>query len=196
MLRLAEIHSNLLRAPLTAAERLEHLDECQLLEKQLRLKLEHGGDRKSKDFSSGNFCPLKSPILSDEEAEKIGMSDRTIRNAARFCKRLSAEGRNRIKGTAVENCYEDLFAIAGIGDIQKRTAARSRTPRSPRPPCMKRSVAQDLPRIWNAIPRRRPSGRRTSCSESFSMPGTLRWSGFFVKSQIESPTSSKFCPRW
>ena len=66
--------------------------------------------------------------------------------AIRFCKRLSAEERNRLKGTSVENCDKDLFAIADIGDIQKRTAARSRTPRSPRPPCMKRSVAQDLPR--------------------------------------------------
>ena len=121
-LRLAEIHSNLLRAPLTAVERLEHLTECQLLEKQLGLKLEHGGDRKSKDFSSGQNGNLKSPILSEAEVEEIGMSDRSKARATRFCKLLSAEERNRIKGTSVQNCHKDLFAIAGIGDIQQRTA--------------------------------------------------------------------------
>ena len=195
MRRLAEIEANLPRAPLTAAERLEHLDERLLLQKQMLLKLEHGGDRRSKDFSSGKNCHLKSPILS--EAEEIGMSDRTIRNAARFCKRLSAEERNRIKGTAVENCYKDLFAIA---DIEKRTAARSRTPKNPRPPCMKRSIAQDLCSLWNAISRRRPIRRsirrQTSCSGPFSTQGTMRWIGFCVRSEPSSPNSSKFCPRW
>ena len=32
--------------------------------------------------------------------------------AIRFCKRLSAEERNRLKGTAVANRDKDLFAIA------------------------------------------------------------------------------------
>ena len=50
MRRLAEIDANLLRSPLTRLERLEHLAERELLEKQLRLKLEHGGDRKSSRF--------------------------------------------------------------------------------------------------------------------------------------------------
>ena len=45
--------------------------------------------------------------------------------AIRFCKRLSAEERNRLKGTAVENCDKDLFAIADIGDIQQRTSVIS-----------------------------------------------------------------------
>ena len=196
--RLAEIEANLLNSPLTAAERLEHLAERLLLQKQMRLKPGHGGDRRSKDFQVGKNFQLENPILS--EAEKIGMSDRTIRNATCFCKRLSVEERNRLKGTAVENRYKDLFAIAGISDIQQRTAARSWMPRSPCLPCMRRSIARDLCSLRNAISRRRPIRRsirrQTSCSGPFSMPGTLRWSGFFVKSQIESPTSSKFCPRW
>ena len=129
--RLAEIESNLLRAPLTAAERLEHLAERRILEEHLGFKHGHGGDRKSKDFqvandgnlkSSGKNFQLENRILSDAQAEEIGISDRTIRNAARFCKRLSAEERNRIKGTAVQNRYKDLFAIAAIADIQQRTA--------------------------------------------------------------------------
>ena len=121
--RLAEIEANLLNSPLTAAERLEHLAERLLLQKQMRLKPGHGGDRRSKDFQVGKNFQLENPILS--EAEKIGMSDRTIRNATCFCKRLSAEERNRLKGTAVENRYKDLFAIAGISDIQQRTAVIS-----------------------------------------------------------------------
>ena len=120
--RLAEIESNLLRAPLTSAERLEHLAERRILEEQLRLKRGHGGDRKSKDFQVGKNFQLENRILSDAQAEEIGIGDRTIRNAIRFCKLLSAEERNRIKGTAVQNRYKDLFAIAAIADIQQRTA--------------------------------------------------------------------------
>ena len=45
--------------------------------------------------------------------------------AFRLCKLLSAEERNRLKGTAVENCDKDLFAIADIGDIQQRTSVIS-----------------------------------------------------------------------
>ena len=120
--------------------------------------------------------------------------------ATRFCKRLSAEERNRLKGTPVENCDKDLFAIADIADIQKRTAARSRTPKDPRPLCMRRSIARELCSLRNAISRRRPIRRsirrHTSCSGPFSVPGTMRWSGFCVRSQIGSSTSSKFCPRW
>ena len=104
MRRLAEIDANLLRSPLTRLERLEHLAERELLEKQMRLKLEHGG------------------ALAEAEAEKIGMSARSKRRASRFHKRLSAEERSRLKGTAVANRDKDLFALANIGDIQQRTA--------------------------------------------------------------------------
>ena len=115
------------------------------------------------------------------------MSYRSKARATRFCKLLSAEERNRIKGTAVQNRYKDLFAIAAIADIQQRTAARSRTPRSPRPPCMKRSIAQDLCSLRNAIPRKRPSGRQNSCSGPFSGPVPVRWSGFCLRSQSMEP---------
>ena len=146
-------------------------------------------------FSSWTFYgQLENPSSFDARSEKTGRSDRSKRRSARLCKLLSAEERNRLKGTAVENCDKDLFAIASIGDIQKRTAARFRTPKNPRPPCMKRSVAQDLRRSRNAIPRRRPVrssiGGQTSCTGPFSMQATARWSGFCVRSEPSSPTSS------
>ena len=149
MHRLAEIEANLLNSPLARLERLEHQVERKRLCDEIYGTTKRGGDRRSERFQSDNVVTLKSPLLSDAHAESIGMGKRSMYRAIRFCKRLSAEERNRLKGTSVENCDKDLFAIADIGDIQKRTAARSRTPKDPRPPCMKRSVAQDLPRSRN-----------------------------------------------
>ena len=120
--RLSEIDVNLVHSPLTRLERLEHMAEREPLEKQMCAKLEHGGDRKSKNFQVGKNFHLKSPILSEAEAEKIGMSGRSKRRASRFCKLLSVEERTCLKETAVERCNKDLFALADIGDIQKRTA--------------------------------------------------------------------------
>ena len=194
MRRLAEIEANLLRSPLDRLETHEHRTERRRLRDEIYGPTKRGGDRRSERFQNERGFALKSPILSEGGIESI--ERRSEQLSIRLCKLLSAEERSRLKGTAVANRDKDLFAIASIGNIQQRTAARSRTPRSPRPPCTRRSIVQDLPRIWNAIPRRRPSGRRTSCSESFSGPVPMRWSGFCVRSQIGSSTSSKFCPRW
>ena len=118
--RLAEIEANLLNSPLTRLETHEHEVERERLLKILCLKLKHGGDRKSKDFSSGQNGQLENP--SDGRDKKAGRSDRSKRRSTRLCKLLSVEERSRLKGTAVENCDKDLFAIAAIADIQQRTA--------------------------------------------------------------------------
>ena len=122
MRRLAEIEANLLRSPLNRLERLEHQVERKRLCDEIYGTTKRGGDRRSERFQSDNVVTLKSPLLSDAHAESIGMGKRSMYRAIRFCKRLSAEERNRLKGTSVENCDKDLFAIADIGDIQQRTA--------------------------------------------------------------------------
>ena len=125
-------------------------------------------------------------------SESYGSTGRALS----FCALVSKKERARLKGTAVERCDRDLFAIAGIGDIRKRTAARFRTPKNPRPRCMRRSVAQDLHRLWKAISRRSSSRAQIACSiPSFTERGAL-WSGFCIRSQTSSLNSSKFCPRW
>ena len=189
MRRLAEIEANLLNSPLNRLERLEHQVERKRLCDEIYGTTKRGGDRRSERFQSDNVVTLKSPLLSDAHAESIGMGKRSMYRAIRFCKRLSAEERNRLKGTSVENCDKDLFAIADIGDIQQRTAARSRTPKSPRPPCTRRSIAQDLPRIWNPISRGSSSGAQIACSIPSFTEGRALGSGFYVKSQPMSPTS-------
>ena len=72
--------------------------------------------------------------------ESCGSIGRTIS----FCKLLSAEERNRLKGTAVEECDKDLFAIADMGNTKERAAMISAisNPDNPAPPCKKRKNAQ------------------------------------------------------
>ena len=54
-------------------------------------------------------------------SESYGSTGRALS----FCALVSKKERARLKGTSVENCDKDLFAIAGIGDIRKRTAVIS-----------------------------------------------------------------------
>ena len=82
-------------------------------------------DRRSERFQNERGFALKSPILSEGEIESIETGRRSEQLSIRLCKLLSAEERSRLKGTAVENRDKDLFAIAGIGDIQQRTAVIS-----------------------------------------------------------------------
>ena len=118
--RLAEIEANLLNSPLTRLETHEHEVERERLLEVMYGKPARGGDRRSKDFQVGQNSQLENP--SDGRAKRAGRSDRSKRRSIHLCKLLSAEERSRLKGTAVANCDKDLFAIAGIGDIQQRTA--------------------------------------------------------------------------
>ena len=63
-----------------------------------------------------------SPAAQTESTEARKRSER---RSVRLCKRLSAEECDRLEGTAVESCDKDLFAIAGIRDIRKRTSVIS-----------------------------------------------------------------------
>ena len=183
-----------MRSSLTRLQVHWHEAEARHLRDAIYGPTKRGGDR-GNHCTAGKVAKRHGDVLPESDspaaqAKSTEARKRSERRSVRLCKLLSAQECDRLEGMAVERCDKDLFAIAGIGDIRKRTAARSRTPRSPRPPCMKRSVAQDLPRIWNPISRGRPSRRRTSCSESFSGPVPMGWSGFCVRSRPMSPNSS------
>ena len=189
-----------MRSPLTRLQIHRHEAERRHLRDVIYGPTKRGGDR-GKQYTGGKVAKRHGDVLPESDSlaaqtESTEARKRSVQHSVHLCKLLSAEECDRLDGTSVEDCDKDLFAIAGIGDIQQRTTARSRTSRSPRPPCMRRSIAQDLRRSRNAIPRRRPIGRRTSCSELFSRPVPICWSGFCVGSEPSSPNSSKFCPRW
>ena len=120
--RLAEIEANLPNSPPTRLETHEHEVERERLLEMMCGKPARGGDRRSKDFQVGHSIQLENPSSFDARSEKTGRSDRSKRRSARLCKLLSAEERNRLKGTAVENCDTDLFAIAGMGNTKNREA--------------------------------------------------------------------------
>ena len=114
--RLAEIEANLLNSPLTRLERLEHQVERKRLCDEIYGTTKRGGDRRSERFQSDNVVTLKSPMLSEGEIESIGMGKRSMYRAIRFCKRLSAEERNRLKGTVVRK----LDFVDIMTDVVKR----------------------------------------------------------------------------
>ena len=198
--RLAEIEANLVRSPLTRLQIHRHEAEARHLRDAIYGPTKRGGDR-GNQYTGGKVANGHGDRLPESDslaarAESTEARKRSERRSVRLCKLLSAEECDRLEGTAVERCDRDLFAIAGIGDIRKRTAARFRTPKNPRPRCMRRSVAQDLHRLWKAISRRSSSRAQIACSiPSFTERGAL-WSGFCIRSQTSSPNSLKFCPRW
>ena len=189
-----------MRSPLTRLQVHRHEAEAWHLRDAIYGPTKRGGDR-GNQCTAGKVAKRHGDVLPESDspaaqAESTEARKRSVQRSVRLCKLLSAEECDRLEGTVVENCDKDLFAIAGIGDIRKRTAARSRTPKNPRPRCMRRSIAQDLHRLWKAISRRSSSRAQIACSiPSFTERGAL-WSGFCIRSQTSSPNSSKFCPRW
>ena len=185
-----------MRSPLTRLQVHRHEAEAWHLRDAIYGPTKRGGDR-GNQCTAGKVAKRHGDVLPESDspaaqAESTEARKRSVQRSVRLCKLLSAQECDRLEGTAVENCDKDLFAIAGIGDLQQRTAvisARSWTPRSPRSPCMKRSIAQDLPRTWNPISRGSSSGAQIACSIPFFTEGRALWSGFYVRSQPMSPTS-------
>ena len=127
--RLAEIEANLVRSSLTRLQIHRHEAEARHLRDAIYGPTKRGGDR-GNQYTGGKVANGHGDILPESDslaaqAESTEARKRSVQRSVRFCKLLSAEECDRLNGTAVENCDKDLFAIAGIGDIQKRMAVIS-----------------------------------------------------------------------
>ena len=124
--RLAEIEANLVRSPLTRLQVHWHEAEARHLRDAIYGPTKRGGDR-GNQYTAGKVAKRHGDVLPESDspaaqAESTEARKRSVQRSVRLCKLLSAQECDRLEGTAVENCDKDLFAIAGIRDIRKRTA--------------------------------------------------------------------------
>ena len=118
--RLAEIEANLPNSPLTRLQIHRH---------EIYGPTKRGGDRRNQ-YTGGKVPNGHGDRLAESDslaaqAESTEARKRSERRSVHLCKLLSAEECDRLEGTSVERCDKDLFDIAGIGDIRKRTAVIS-----------------------------------------------------------------------
>ena len=127
--RLAEIEANLVRSPLTRLQIHRHEAEARHLRDAIYGPTKRGGDR-GNQYTGGKVAKRHGDVFPESDSpaaqtESTEARKRSVQRSVRLCKLLSAEECDRLEGTSVENCDKDLFAIAGIRDIRKRTAVIS-----------------------------------------------------------------------
>ena len=199
--RLAEIEANLVRSPLSRLQIHRHEAERRHLRDAIYGTTKRGGDRGNR-YTGGKVAKRHGDVLLESDspaaqAESTEARKRSVQRSVRLCKLLSAQECDRLEGTAVENCDRDLFAIAGIGDIRKRTAARFRTSKKPAPSLYEAKCRAGLaPPLEGDLEKEFEQGaNRLFDSLFYGKRGALERFLHKVADQ-RSPNSSKFCPRW
>lgn len=115
-----EIDENLCRADLTELERGEHLAKRKEVYEALYPETKRGGDRRSDDFQTE-----KSSVRSfaDDTAEKVGVTDRSIRQAIRRVTKIDEKVRDRIRDNPeIADSGVELDALAAMEPQQQRRA--------------------------------------------------------------------------
>ena len=118
-----------MRSPLTRLQVHWHEAEARHLRDAIYGPTKRGGDR-GNQCTAGKVAKRHGDVLPESDspaaqAKSTEARKRSERRSVRLCKLLSAQECDRLKGMAVERCDKDLFAIAGIGDLQQRTAVIS-----------------------------------------------------------------------
>ena len=116
--RLAEVMENLARAELIALDRCQHLYELKVVYERMYPEAKHGGDRKSEKIKRQGL-PLdpNAPEIfgfAQHVAERIGLSQRTIRLAVAIWQGLSKETRPRLYGTDIARKQTELKALSEL----------------------------------------------------------------------------------
>ena len=123
---LAMIDENLVRRELTVMERGEQLRRRKEIYEAIHPEVKHGGDRRSSEavsISSGNDCHLKR--FTEDTAEKVGVSERTIRGDVQIAERIPAALREKIRDTPLADRKTDLLELARLEpDQQERIVER------------------------------------------------------------------------
>ncbi len=116
--RMQEVDENLYRADLTALDRAVFLAEKKRLFEKLHPETKHGGDRRSDQVAIfGDLIPR----FSDEVAERLGYSERTIQRTLQRAK-LPADIRARIAGTPLADNGSELDALLKLEPSQRHPA--------------------------------------------------------------------------
>jgi ParB family chromosome partitioning protein len=118
--RLAEIDENLFRHELNPLDRAVFLSERKALYEKLNPAAKQGGDRRSKNQTA----MIAVWSFSKDTADKLNLSERTIRMSVSIAQGLSRETREAIAGTWLTYRQADLFALSKLTPAhQKRAVA-------------------------------------------------------------------------
>lgn len=144
--RLAEIDENLVRHELNPLDRAVFLAERKSLWEKLHPEAKRGGDRRSKAAQDQTEI-ISVWSFAKETAEKVGLTDRSIRLAISIATGLTAETRAAIAGTYITNRQSDLLALSKLNPAQQRKAIAGLLGEAPK----WQSVAQALQAISGRV---------------------------------------------
>lgn len=122
--RLEEVMENLGRNELNALDRCHHLYELKQVYERIYPQAKHGGDRKSE--IKRQALPLDNPSseifgFARDTAEKIGLSDRSIRMAVKIWTDLTQASRIRLAGSDLAKKQTELKLLSSqTAPIQKK----------------------------------------------------------------------------
>ena len=115
-----EIDENLCRAELTELERGEHLARRKEVYEVLHPGSRRGGDRRSEEFQTENSS-VRS--FAKDIAEKVGVTDRAIRQSIRRVSEIDEKVRDRIrKNLQIADSGVELDALAQLAPENQRKA--------------------------------------------------------------------------
>lgn len=114
--RLHEVMENIGRRELTILDRAHHLFEFDRVMKELHPELKKGGNKQT-EMSEGDRTAIFAVRL--DIAEKVGLSDRSIRMAIQLWKSLSKATRERVDGTWLADHQAGLLSLAAVGAKQQ-----------------------------------------------------------------------------
>lgn len=123
--KISEIDENLARHELNALDRAVFLAERRRLYEEKRRGPGKGGDRKSEQFKSQSLRIDLSPRFTEEVAERVGLSERTVQLALRIASGLDREAMQALRGTKIERNQQELLALVELSATQQRSAAKA-----------------------------------------------------------------------
>lgn len=153
---LAEIDENLIRNDLSDLERSEHLAERKRLYLLKHPETKRGGDRGNQH--TGGKRQTETISFSQDAAEKIGVTDRSIRQDVQIAESIPADVRDALRDSPVADSKTDLLEMARLPEDAQREIVQT-------------TDLTSKPAVRAAIAEHKPPTRRTPDPEFNQDPG-------------------------
>lgn len=129
--RLAEIDENLIRHELNPLDRAAFLSERKAIYERLNPATKHG----AQGGRGGKRNETEIVSFSKNTAERIGLTDRTIRLAVMIAERLAPDVKGAIAGTWISKTQAELLALAKLKLARPHARGSRSIPRHRRDGC-------------------------------------------------------------